>query len=456
MRALSAFVGLLFLALGAARCTSNGTPTDAQPQGGSDTVRVYYGPNESHSRDWAQVGDEGLVGVVYFQHSSSGGAEGTLRYETIRSDGSKEEESVTTGTRLEKAVLLFDSSFQPHIFVANSSASDQTIDHYFRGGDHQWRSETIIHFLGEGGKAIYELSGATGPDHSFHLLVLKTRVEVDSEDIDLAWTDSRLFHLTNASGQWVKELIQSYDMAYTYDFYIKSSIRQDIAVDDLGHVHVVFGEQIRGSTDPSRLRYATNETGSWRVETALNYQAGTVDDAGWFPSLALDSHGVPHIACVYVSRVPTHSATSATLLFLTRRGSGDWQSEVVADTDDGYFGGDGRRYTGGLAHLVFDSHDTPHVAFSDIASTHWPGTQRVTTGNVRYGVRRGGIWSFSTIYRQPSPTSFFSGREMHGLCLLLLEGAGTVRIVGQELLVTSPSQYSSHLLDFSWQEEFSG
>ena len=235
MRALSACVELLLLVtLGTVRCTSKSDPT--QPQGGRDTVRVYYGLNESHSRDWAQADDEESVGVVYVQHSGNGSGDGILHYEVIRSDGAKQVESVATGRRLERAVLLFDASSEPHIFVAHSTASEQTVDHYFRDADHRWRSETIIHFPGEGGRAIYELSADVGPDHSFHVLVLQTRTEVDSDEIDLASLDSRLFHLTNATGRWEEELIQSYDMANTYDFYIKSSIRQDIAVDDLGLV----------------------------------------------------------------------------------------------------------------------------------------------------------------------------------------------------------------------------
>jgi len=447
MRLLLAFVGLLAVTSGALRCTPGEVPTDAQGDAGDDDIfLVYYGLNESHSRDWAQMGDDGSIGVVYVQHIANDSEEGTLHYQVIRADGSKEIETVTTGTRLERTVLLFDSLSQPHVFVARSNPTDQTIDHYFRNDDHLWSVETIIHFFNEGGRAIYELSADTGPDGSFHLLILKTRVEVDSREIDTAWTNSNLYHLTNATGQWEKELIRHYDMAYTYDFYIKSSIRQDIEVDDLGHVHVVFGEQIRGTPDPSRLLYATNQAGSWVVETALDYAAGTVDDAGWFPSLALNSHGEPHVACVYLSRVPTHSATAATLLLLTRLGPGQWQADVVANRDDGYHGRDGRQYTGGLSHLVFDNQDRPRIAFTDIASTHWPGTQRLTTGNVRYAVLRNGAWDLSTLYRQPSPTSFYAGREMHGL-ILLLDEAGTGRIIGQEMTLTDADHYSSELLE---------
>lgn len=444
-------VGMLVVMAAVAGCRVAELPPDP-PENGADWFTVYYSLNESHSRDWAQVTRSGLVGITYFQRFEHSDDAGTLHYKTIRPDGSGDDESVTTGTRLERSVLLYDASSEPHIFVAQSDVSDQTIDHYFKDSDDQWQMETVLHFYGEGGRAIYELSAAVGPDHSFHLLILKTRIEVDSDGFNDAWTDSDLYHLTNRTGTWEKERILHYDMAYTYDWYIKSSIRQDIAVDASGHVHVVFGEQTRGAVDPSRLRYATNATGGWVIETALDYDPGTVDDAGWFPSLALDSGGVPRVACMYVSRVPTHSATSAVLLLLTRRSYGHWETQVVADHDDGYFGRDGRRYTGGLPHLVFDSDDTPHIIFSDIASTHWPGTQRMNVGNIRHGVLRNGAWEISTVYRQPLPTDFFHATEMHGMCLLVWAGTKTIRIVGQELVLTGEHEYSSNLLVLAWQE----
>ena len=414
-------------------------------------VTVYYGLNDSHSRSWAQVNANGVVGITYFQRFETSEAEGTLLYKTIQPDGYACVESLATGSHLEKSVLLFDAVLSPHIFVASSNDSDQIIDHYFKSDSNLWQKETLIHFYGEGGKFIYELSADTGPDFSFHLLILKTRSNIDSDDFMDAWMGSNLYHLTNAAGTWESELIHNYDMPYTYDMYIKSSIRQDIEVDEVGYVHVTFGEQISGSYDPSRLLYATNRSGFWEIETALNYEEGSVDDAGWFPSLCLDQSGVPHISCMYVERVPTHSATSCTLLLLTRLGPDTWQSEIIAQYDDGYYGSDGRDYTGALSHLVFDTRDIPHIIFSDVASTHWPGTQRLNVGNIRYGVRENGIWDITTIYRQPLPTDFFTATEMHGMCLLISEDTNAIHVVGQELVTVEETDYSCNLLEFDWE-----
>jgi hypothetical protein len=150
---------------------------------------------------------------------------------------------------------------------------------------------------------------------------------------------------------------------------------------------------------------------------------------------------------MYVDRVPTYSATYCHLLFLKREGYNVWTSEIIADYDDGYYGGDGRDYTGALSHLVFDSNNIPHIIFSDIASTHWPGTQRLNVGNIRYGILDNGTWNFTTVYRQPLPTGFFNAIEMFGMCLLIQENTGMIRVIGEELVVNSETDYSCELVD---------
>lgn len=428
-----------------------GTSAGLNPEESSESIVVHYGLNDSHSRSWVQESGDGVVGISYFQRFVGDYTQGTLLYRTISPSGSVSVDTVTTGVRLEKSVLLYDSLSLPHIFVARSNDIDQVVDHYCKDSIGGWQVETITHFYNEGGKFIYELSADVGPDHSFHLLLLKTRSDIDSPDFMDAWLGSTLYHLTNASGTWVPELIRGYDMAYTYDMYVKSSSRQDIKVDDDGFVHVLFSEQINGIPDPSRLLYATNKTGAWQVEIALNYDNGTRDDAGWFPSLCLDNDGIPYIATMYSKRVWTGSAQYCKLLLLKRLGLHSWQIDTIAEHDDGYYGGDGRNYTGGLNHLVFDSHNTPHILFADIASTHWPVlNQRLNVGNIRYGVYENGAWSFTTIYRQPRPTGFYSATEMFGMCLVVSENTDTIRAVGEELIVTGENQYSCRLVDFAW------
>ncbi|MDH4157256.1 MAG: T9SS type A sorting domain-containing protein [candidate division Zixibacteria bacterium] len=410
---------------------------------------IHYGLNDSHGRSWVRENDSGVVGITYVQHDEGSYDEGALIYKTIMPDGSKNVDTVTTGKRLEKSVLLYDALAEPHIFVAQSSDTDQVIDHYFKVSGDQWQCETIIHFKNEGGKFIYELSADTGPDHSFHLLILKSRSNVDSADFMNAWINSYLYHLTNKSGSWEKELVCNYDMPYTYDMCIKTSIRQDMKVDKDGYVHVAFGVQISGTYDPSVLKYATNKTGTWHVEKVLNNDYGPVDDAGWFPSLCLDNNGVPYIACIYLNRVLTHSVTYSTLFLLKRLSPDNWHCEIVCAYDDGYHGWDGRDYTGALCHLVFDDSNRPHIIFSDIAATHWDW-QRLNVGYIRYGVFENDAWNISTIYRQPLPTGFFRATEMLWMCLVVSDRTNKIHIIGQEIEITGEFEYTCRLLEFAW------
>ncbi|MCP4704526.1 MAG: T9SS type A sorting domain-containing protein [candidate division Zixibacteria bacterium] len=417
----------------------------------SSPIVIHYGLNDSHSRSWVQENNEGIVGVSYFQRCNNCVTEGTLIYKTINPDGSEHSDSITTGNRLEKSVLLYDSLSNPHIFVAKSDNSNQAIIHYSKDNQNQWNNETIVQFYNEGGRFIYELSADTGPDGSFHLLILKTRSDIDSDDFMDAWLNSYLYHLTNVSGIWRKQLIHNYNMAYTYDMYVKSSSRQDIKIDSDGFVHVIFSEQINSNDDPSRLRYVTNKTGVWKLETALNYDYGIRDDAGWFPSLCLDRSDVPYITCMYINRVYTYSAVYCKLYYLERLGYNNWKRQIIADKDDGYYGGDGRKYTGGLTHLVFDSNNKPHIIFSDIASTHYPIlNQCLAVGNIRYGTLVNNNWEFTTIYHQPRPIGFYDAVEMFGMCLIVSDKTGTIRVIGQEMEISGEYQYTCKLVDFEW------
>ena len=410
-------------------------------------VTIFYGLNESHSNSWAKCTKKGLVGISYFKRNNISSTEGQLIYKTIQPDNTENEETVTTGSRLEISVLLFDSQFNPHIFAANSNSADQVIIHYYKNNNNQWVNETILHFMNEGGKHIYELSADIGPDNSFHLIVLKTRSNPDSDDYYYAFADSHLFHISNVKGSWQKELVHHYNMIWTLDEYVKALNRQDIKVDKDGFIHVVFGEQINAmnSFSPSRLCYANNKTGRWVIETAINYLPGTRDDAGWFPSLCLDNDGIPNISSTYFGRVSTGSAAYAKLLFLKRLGNGTWSAETVASNDNGYHGTDGREYTGGLTHLVFDKYNKPNIIFTDIASSH-AGMNYLNLGNIRYAIKNNNTWNISTVYQQPLPRSFFNATEMYGICLLISDGINKIQVIGQQLVVNSSSNYSFELI----------
>jgi len=396
-------------------------------------VTIFYGLNESHSKSWAQITNDGLIGISYFKRSAGERYTGDLIYKSIQPDGTEKDEIVSTGNSLEVSVLVFDSQSKPHIFVASSDEVDQTIVHFFKSSDIAWSSENIVHFNNEGGKYIYEMSAERGPDNLFHLLVLKTRSNPDSEDYYYAYKNAHLYHLNNdQNGNWQKELIYNYDTVWTLDEYSKALNRQDMKVDKNGKIHVVFNKQINSS---SRLEYATNKNGCWEIETAVNFSAGTRDDGGWFPSLALDNEDQPYVSCVYVGRCSSGSATYAKLLFVSRD-ENSWTQEIIAANDDGYYGSDGRNYTGALSHLVFDKNNQPHIVFSDIASSH-SAMNYWNLGNIRYAVKENDNWMISTIYEQPLPNGFFNAVEMYGMCLLISDNVDKIRVSDSSLLLTA-------------------
>ena len=406
-------------------------------------VPIFYGLNESHSNDWAQVNENGEIGVVYFEHDNNNSPEGVLCYKTIYTDGTENIEQIISGNRLEISVLLYDEQSKPHVFYSSSNDENQIIYHCYKNSLDEWEIDNILDFEGEGGKFIYELSAEiSSVDGSFHLVILKTRSNPDSGDYMNAFIDSHLYHFSNVLGNWEKELIKTYHTLMTLDEYSKMNNRQDIAVDSDGNVHVIFGEQTSTSMQgsPSELYYTTNKTGNWIFELANDYNLNTRDDPGWYSSLSLDNNGNPHISCTYISRVSTGSAMSATLNFLSRTDDGNWNSEIVCEYDDGYYGGDGRDYTGGITHLVYDNDNSPHIIFSDIASSH-AGMNYFNLGNIRYACKYSENWEIRKIYSQDLPNGNYNATEIYDMCLLFSNTTGKLQIIGQELNVLTPNDY---------------
>lgn len=432
---LPVLLSLLFL--------SNGSNSQALKTKKDCPVTIFYGPNESHSNSWVQTTSKGLAGICYFKtDNTSAKNEGSLMYRTININDNQGEETICNGSHLEVCVLLFDTASNPHIFVASSGPSDQVLIHFFKNTASFWEQDTIMHFYNEGGLHINELSADNGSNNSFHLLALITRSNPDSDDYYDCFRGASLYHVSNATGEWQKERIQVFDMVWTLDEYSKMLNRQDIEIDKQGFVHIVFGQQVNAA---SRLCYSTNKSGNWVTETAVNFNSGTRDDGGWYPSLCLDKQEIPNISCAYIRRVPTGSAISAHLLLVTRIGESMWNSETIATTDDGYYGTDGRNYTGGITHLVFDKSNTPHLIFTDIASSH-SGMNYFNLGNIRYAVKKNGHWDISTLYRQALPNGFFDATEIYGLCLLVSDSVGKIQVVAQQLVVNGSTNYQFSLV----------
>jgi len=413
---------------------------------GNAPVPIYYGLNESHSNDWAQIARDGTIGIVYFEHDNSDHDTGNLTYKTIVNGVSKQE-IIVSGNHLENSVLLFDTDSNPHIFLAESENSSQKITHYQQNVNGDWFSDEIINFQMTPGKFIYEISADIGDDGSFHLVVLKTRSNPDSNDYFYAYLDARLFYITNESGSWTKEMIKNYPTVFTMDEYSKMMNRQDIEVDSDGKVHIIFGNQLNPtdwSNANERLDYMTNKEGEWKSETAVEIKNYSRYSSGWYSSLCLDNENNPHISCATINRVQTGSAMNSKLVFASRK-NGKWESEIIATNDDGYYGGDGRDYTGGLTHLVFDKNNIPHIIFSDIASSHNKGNY-FNLGNIRYANKPADSWQIQKIYQSPLPGGRYNATEIYDICLLISDDTSEIHVIGQKLKIENEDNYSCTLL----------
>jgi hypothetical protein len=106
-------------------------------------------------------------------------------------------------------------------------------------------------------------SAALGPDGSLHLAFYD-------------WYAATLWHATDASGQWVAELVDN-----TGDVGHYSAI----VVDGSGVVHIVY--DFEESRVPMSVRHATNAGGSWHLETIAS---GSY--LGGWPAVAVDGSGV--------------------------------------------------------------------------------------------------------------------------------------------------------------------
>ena len=438
----------LVLSCGAGNSPSIQSVPSLPPAGSNAPVPIYYGLNETNSTCWAQRAASGILGIVYrkLAQDAAGNTIKSLVYKTISSAGMEAEEVVATGDGAEMSVLLYDSNSNPHVFMARSGNTDQTITHFSKNSGSAWSQEIVMQSSNEGGRFIYELTTCRGPNDVLHLLVLKIRSNPDSYDYFHACEGSNLYYISNKDGNWTKELLQQFDSLYTLDEYVKVMRRQAMTIDKNGFPHIAFGVEVDSwtSTDHSILKYATNRSGKWIVETALTPKV-LQDDAGWNPSIAMDAEDRPVVASTYIARVPSRSATSAQLQYSVREKMGVWNTTVVTSQDDGYFGGDGRGFTGAMPHLVFDQNFTPHIIFSDIASSH-AGRNYLNIGQIRYAILEAGAWNLKTIYHQPNPTNYFNAEEMGGHCLLVSRDGANIDVVGQAVISSSERNYKYELI----------
>ncbi len=400
--------------------------------------------NSSGSHSWAQLTPDGKVGIVYRETQGGAGDSSIsqLVLKTITPDGRIQKKQITHGTCVENSVLLYDALLHPHIFTLLQNGVAQDLLHFTLSNRTKWHSEKIAHFANSKGEYVYELAAALGPKNSLHLAVLQFGSTPDHYLV--ANENSNLFYMTNLSGAWKQELVQHYDSVYILMnigyWYMRPLRRQDLVIDNSGHAHIAYGALVREGFDPypTEMRYATNASGKWEISTALP-KSDTSCDAGYNPSIAIDSHGRIAMACTYVERVPAKSAQYSQLIY-AQLNRGKWTRNVLVTVADNYFGYDEGQFTGAIPHLCFDKRDRPHIVFSDIASSHVREGSFLNVGQIRYIHYNGVGWELSTLYHQPSPYDYNTFSEIHSICLMLSPTSDEFQIIAEEYIGTGSNR----------------
>lgn len=148
-------------------------------------------------------------------------------------------------------------------------------------------------------------------------------------------SDINLRYVTNASGSWQIETIDASGYVGEYT---------DIAVDSNDSVHISYFDLENGD-----LKYANGNAGSWNSETV-----DTVGYTGMYTSLALDSNENIHI-----SYYGWTTATVTSFLKYANNTSGYWTTENVNS------GGKVGKYSS----LAIDSGDKVHISYYDEANS---------------------------------------------------------------------------------------
>jgi hypothetical protein len=111
--------------------------------------------------------------------------------------------------------------------------------------------------------------------------------------------------------------------------------------DAAGHPHIAY----TAGKHFADLMYAFNDGGSWAI-TRVDDGGGRTTSSGLNPSLALDSHGFPHISY--------YSDSDAELRYASWNGT-TWEKETIdSDNDEGKY-----------SALVIDAQDRPYIGYYD-------------------------------------------------------------------------------------------
>jgi len=349
--------------------------------------------------DTVQFAPNGTLGMIFWkgrdllirERNTAGG----WTEQVVSGNGNLFQMNITrTDYRFQPAaVLLYDSTSQPHVFRLNGSKS---IQHLARNGSSWNQIESIENNAANANLSM--LVGAVGAGDKFHLATVS------------GGESPNLTYGSNRNGSWTWNNVSGIGAFPTH--YLAPSYAPrwfSLAVDHNNAAHLVFrpeyrigfvGGYVRAYNE---LAYASNRSGQWNVQV-IQKPRDDSGEAGHGLSVAIGPDNKPYIASWHNERGPGGSAENSRLFFQSQDASGNWTRTEVLSPPEGYIAGDGEKGTGFAPYLRFDTQGRPHIVFLDHASEHFGESgQSEYAGNIRHAYLQNGQWQVETVYRQTAP-----------------------------------------------------
>ncbi|MBI2896067.1 MAG: hypothetical protein HYY06_21085 [Deltaproteobacteria bacterium] len=253
-------------------------------------------------RTVAKVGDYSSVavganGVVHFAYHQWLEGAGEIRHVTNIWKGETVDD-VDGGGQVSMALDAVGGDVHIAYYASVEGAGDLR---YATNRNGDWETRTVDDTEGAGGNPSLALD-ANGAVHiAYSRYVCPEECYPDPAELRHA--------TTNVDGEWVVELVDTFEAE-------ARNMSSSLAIDqEDGSAHIAY-YYYTGERD---LHYATNRSGEWVLETVAEE-----DNAGNYPSLAVDADGAVHIG--YYDQ-----GGGADLRYVTNR-SGDWEHDTV-DTE---------------------------------------------------------------------------------------------------------------------------
>ncbi len=286
--------------------------SDASESRVLDTIDAVIETNPDTSLALAAGG----VAVAYF-------ASGNLEY-AANITGVWDIETIdAAGTLGTSVALAFDGSGAAHVSYFDVTSEDLQ---YATNGGGSWSVETV------------ESAGSAGRDSS---------LAVDNAgNVHIGYVkDGALIYTTGLSGSWVEAVVDS----------VAAAEGVSLVADSEGNIHIAYID-----SNLVTLKYATNVTGSWQVETVGS--AGSILAIGHRAAITVDGSGVPHIA--YFDQA------GSDLAYATNQ-SGSWITTHI-DTDN---------HVGTHAAIATDTDGALYISYYD-----------QTDGDLKVATNASGKW----------------------------------------------------------------